>query len=321
MLKPSVVLTFLAPADRCNQHCPKCILDIVDEPVRDFDLQPADYARFVEDFVKRDIPIRSISFQGYEVTLPSAWRYVEPVFFIAKRYGLRKGFITNGMLLHRWTDRIVALEPHRISVSLDGSSPAVNDPIRGLEGAFDATVTSIRRFLAKAPQFQPNMAVASCLYHEENYRSLLAMPRLLEDLGISRWTLGFELEVAEGRERPAHSRERLLRWSQGLQEAARARGIRVHLNDEMGFFKNDPEASNAFHSLKHVHNAPFLYRVMPTGHVRVGSEILDRWDSSKARRWNPATDSAVDVVGYWNAARKWRQASGRQDTTHTAPGR
>ena len=51
--QPPVVLTFLAPAERCNQRCPACyITEVVQEPVTRSQLQPADYARFVEEFVE-----------------------------------------------------------------------------------------------------------------------------------------------------------------------------------------------------------------------------------------------------------------------------
>ena len=48
------------------------------------------------------------------------------------------------MLLHKHVDRVVRLDPQRIGVSLDGATAEVNGRIRGLPGAFEATVASVR---------------------------------------------------------------------------------------------------------------------------------------------------------------------------------
>ena len=191
MIRPQALsLTLLAPADRCNQACPACfITEVAREPVHRFDLSPEDYAQFVSDFVESEHDIQTVSFAGYEVTLPAAWPYVEAAFSVAIRHGLRRSFITNGMLLSKWTDRIDALDLHQITVSLDGATAAENDRLRGLPGAFGATVRSVTRFAEAAPRFRSRLVVASCLYDDANVASLEEMPRLLASLGIRGWTL------------------------------------------------------------------------------------------------------------------------------------
>ena len=110
--RPPAILTFVAPARRCNQRCPRCYLtEVSHEPVSAIGLSPEDYVRFVSDFVDAAIPILTVNFQGYEVTLPESWPYVEAVFGYAAQHNLPRAFVTNGMLLHKWTDRVLALEP------------------------------------------------------------------------------------------------------------------------------------------------------------------------------------------------------------------
>ena len=75
-----VTLTFIAPARNCNQNCPGCAIALRDEPVHEFDLTPEDYVKFASDIYDAGIPIQAISFQGYEVTLPRSWPYLEAVF-------------------------------------------------------------------------------------------------------------------------------------------------------------------------------------------------------------------------------------------------
>ena len=119
-----------------------------------------------------------MSFQGYEVTLPASWPYLEAVFRIAMRHEIDRSFITNGMLLSRWTERVRVLEPSRISISIDGADAKTNDALRGVRGALDATVDSVTRFLTDAPDFNDRVAIASTLYLSKNLNSLKRMPAL-----------------------------------------------------------------------------------------------------------------------------------------------
>ena len=77
---PAVVLTYLAPAAQCNQRCPRCILELGSNPVRDFSLSPDDFRQFAARFLEVGVPVRTITFQGFEVTLPRSWPYLIPVF-------------------------------------------------------------------------------------------------------------------------------------------------------------------------------------------------------------------------------------------------
>ena len=296
--QPPIALTFLAPADRCNQRCPRCYLtEVVHEPVHETTLGPLDFAHLVHELVGEDMAILSVAFQGYEVTLPRSWPYVEATFAAAAEHGLRRSFITNGMLLHKVADRVDALDPARISVSLDGADATVNDRLRGLEGAFEATLRSLRVFLKKAPRFQERLVIASCLYDEDNFRSLLALPLLARELGLQRWALSLELREQDGRARPCAAPSTVTRWIRELSQAAAAHGVECHVNDEFGFFEGlDPTLP-----IHRVFNANFLYRVEPSGHIRVGHEILDVWDPASARPWHPGVDRAIDVVEYWLA--------------------
>ena len=300
--RPPVVLTFLAPADRCNQRCPDCILDQVGDPVTRFDLEPAHYARFVDQFVAADVPILTISFQGYEVTLPRSWPYVEAVFATTKAHGLRRSFVTNGMLLHRWTDRIDDLDPQRVVVSVDGASAEVNDAIRGISGAFDATFESMRRFLERAPRFQTRLAVVSTVYNEDNFRSLLGMPGVLKNVGISRWIVSCGLTVRKQTAEPGHSTATLSRWFAELRRAAEAAGLDFHVSDEFGLLRAEDRARV---KARRIFNLDFLYRLDPTGGIRSGGDILGRWDESRVRRWDPCTDDAVEISGYRASAKRF----------------
>ena len=304
-----VVLTFLAPAQRCNQRCPRCILDLTGEPVRDTRLRPQDFGCFVSGFIRARVPIRIVTFQGYEVTLPESWPYVQSVFRTCQAHRIPRGFVTNGMLLHKRVKELVSFDPRRVSVSLDGSTPEVHDLIRGLTGAFDATLSSIRRLLQEAPAFRERLSVTSTLFGKTNLDSLRDLPPLLAQLGIPIWAVTIESTVAHGTQLPAHDAGQAARWFAELQEAAVAHGLRFYVSDELGHFRSAQAAHGRSVELKHVFDPAFLYRVEPSGHVRVGEELLQSWDASAARAWRPGRDDPVEVVGYWEAVRRHRAPS------------
>ena len=290
------VLTFLAPASACNQRCPSCYLsEITHEPVDRFELMPEAYAGFLRELIEEEVPIAGVTFQGYEVTLPSSWPYVEALFTVAKARGIRRSFITNGMLLHKWTDRIVHLDPERISISLDGASAEVNDALRGLPGAFETTLSSVRRFLEAAPHFAKRLAIVSTLYHGANVRSLIDLPALMTELGTTRWSLGVELCLVGEEVRPAHDRIVLGHWLDELHGAAQRAGVTCHVSDEFDFFGDDPNRSWEV-DVKTVFDSERIARFDPTGTVRLGREILTEWAVGAGRRWDPPNVSAVQTL-------------------------
>lgn len=295
-----VILTFLAPAKRCNQNCINCyITEIRNEPVHSFRLSPSDYALFLQHFIEAEIPVKLVSFQGYEVTLPKSWAYLQEVFSLALKYDIRRSFITNGMLLHKHIDSILKLEPSRISVSLDGGDPDTNDEIRGLNGAFRLTLKSIDKFLTGAPEFRNRLAVASTLYSEKNFRSLLKLPLLLRAFGISKWSLTMELtKDKNGHIYPRHDKDVLLRWFNSLVNEGINRGINVFVSDEHGFFKHMKKDYDDFR-IYGIYDLNYLYRIDPTGRVYKGPDVMKEI-SNRDTLWNPNEISAPNFVAYFD---------------------
>ena len=263
-----VILTFIAPAHQCNQACPACAIALLDEPVKQFDLRPEDYVKFAWDFYEAGIPIRGISFQGYEVTLPQSWPYAEAVFKKFGELGIPQSFVTNGMLLHRYAKRIKDLNLSRIVVSIDGSDEITNDKLRGLPGALKATTRSVGRFLEIVPQYAEIIAIASVIYGDENADSLVGMPKLIRDLGLERWMISSELITSsKGHLKPKEIRKDIV---ERCREAAEKEGVRLFFSDEFGYMdKND----NRIH-IKQLQQKDALFRLLPTGHVCRGERIL-----------------------------------------------
>ena len=141
--------------------------------------------------------------------------------------------------------------------------------------------------------------MASTVYDEANYRSLLDMPKVLRGAGISQWTVACGLQVENGAVLHVLDTPTLRDWFAHLRDAAEAEGLNFHVSDEFGLFQaEDRKRVKA----RHVFNVDFLYRLDPTGGIRTGLDILEPWDESKVRHWNPRTDDAVEASGYREAS-------------------
>ena len=261
------------------------------EPVREATFTPGDFVRFVSDFVDAGYRIQTVSFQGYEVTLPESWPYLEPVFRFARKAGIRRTFVTNGMLLGRLASAVDATDPSQITVSLDGGTPPVNDAARGLPGAFEVTLRSVDRLIRTVPRLRPRLAVASCVYDETTFRSLLQLPTQLRSLGVSRWILSLPLSEQDGTI-AVPSAHAIAPWLQSLADTAHAQGIQAHFIDLLGIVQNTD-------ALRVVRPASLenVYRLDPSGTIRTGSDLMGVYDRAHAIQWNPQHESAPATCG------------------------
>ncbi len=89
--------------------------------------------------------------------------------------------------------RLKAAGVEAISLSIDGSTPARHDALRGLLGTFERTLVAARAAAAARLPFQVNTLVS-----EETLADLPAIHRLVTDLGAARWSLFFLVRVGRG---------------------------------------------------------------------------------------------------------------------------
>ncbi len=100
----------------------------------------------------------------------------------AQRLGCRSITVdSNGYLFHDFLEKVSPDQLDFLSFSLDGSKPAVNDPIRG-EGVFDVCTRNIRKAVAKGFATSLIFTVSS-----KNIDDLPNMVPLLRELGIERF--------------------------------------------------------------------------------------------------------------------------------------
>lgn len=160
----------------CNLKCRHCYINPDQHGTSPLPIETVE--RWLSAFSDRG-SAANVIFLGGEPTLhPDLPRAVRT----AKAMGYGSVTVdTNGYLFHRILDRVAPEEVDWFSFSLDGSTPAVNDHIRG-KGCFDACTTGIREAVKRGFRASVIFTVSTA-----NLDDLPRMGGLLADLGVSRF--------------------------------------------------------------------------------------------------------------------------------------
>jgi radical SAM protein len=138
----------------------------------------------------------------------------------ARRLGLTVS-ITPAATAELTTEVFAKLKAHgidSIGLSLDGSSAARHESIRGVAGCFDWTIDAIRRAGEAGFPIQVNTLVSA-----ETADDLPAVYELLKGYKIMRWSLFYLIAVGRGKELQPVTPERgeeLMDWTHALTETA-----------------------------------------------------------------------------------------------------
>jgi MoaA/NifB/PqqE/SkfB family radical SAM enzyme len=290
-------LTFVVPAPGgCNLNCSFCLIrqrrEITGNPLR-----PGDFARFIREAAERS-QIFAISIQGYEPLLPESLSYTQAVLATGRLLGLPTAMVTNGVRLGDALDLLTVLAPSKIAISLDAASAQIHDRIRGVPGAWAATVAGIERAI-KILTPQTRLAVSSVLLPGKRSH-LDDMPARLREIGIDRWIVNPLLRVgADYIGGPVRDRARLFQDFLILQEAALRAGVRLTVDDEFDHLRHGPASNRqpALHSL-HVRTLPRnveIFRLAPNGQCSIGEGILKQV-TPDVPFWQPGRIHAGDFV-------------------------
>ncbi len=189
----------------CNLACVHCRACAQAQPAIG-ELTTAEVKALIDDIAALAAPVFIIS--GGEPLL-------RPDIFDIARYagdrGLRAVMSPNGTLITRQVAReIAAAGIRRISVSIDGSSAARHDGVRGVAGAFDAALAGLAACRAQGVGFQLNTTVL-----RQTLDDLPAVHRLAVELGSQAWHVFMLVPTGRGRpddEITPQEYERVLRW-------------------------------------------------------------------------------------------------------------
>ncbi len=156
--------------DRCNSRCVTC--DYWKYGQTNLPMERAG-SLAVE---LRDLGAQVVLLSGGEPLLHPRWAEMAEIFRAAD---LRLWLLTAGLSLHKHAPRAVAL-CERITVSLDGATPATYRAIRGIE-AFEAVCSGIRAAVGQGAQVS-----LRCTVQRGNFREMPALIKLARELGVAQ---------------------------------------------------------------------------------------------------------------------------------------
>jgi len=271
-------LTMVLPAPHgCNLRCPFCAIAQRGE-ARTGELRDADYVRFLRD-VAQHLPIERFSLQGYEPLLPETWGLTKLLLQEADQFDLETGLVTNGVTLKDRAEELSGLADG-ITVSLDSDASRRHDKLRGMVGAWEATVRGIR---AAVEHFKDedgvHVEVNSVLFPKKA-RYLEGMPRLLRKLGVTQWVISPLINFTDDRYTAdvVALRQELL----DLSRLAKREGIEVNLGDELR--RHDTANLYELLSVAALVGEESVVRLSPDATLSRGREILRT--SSAAPVWD-----------------------------------
>ena len=162
---------------RCNERCSHCYLDVLAPGAKvPGELSTAECKRVIDELAA--LGGLTISFSGGEAMVRSD-------FFEIASYARRQKFavriFTNGLLIKPETaDKIAALHPTAVEVSLYGADAATHDGITMIGGSFDLTVRALDLLRERHVH-----ALVKTPIMRENYRQMRAMQALAEAHGAN----------------------------------------------------------------------------------------------------------------------------------------
>jgi MoaA/NifB/PqqE/SkfB family radical SAM enzyme len=305
-------LTTVVPAPSgCNLRCSFCLIRQRRE-ITETLLRPEEYARFIRETAEH-APIYTVAIQGYEPLLPESRPYTQAILATGRFLGLPTTMVTNGTKLADAIDLLTTLSPNKIAVSLDSTSPEIHDRIRGVSGAWAATVGGIGRAVeALAPRTK--IVVTSVLLPSRRHY-LDAMPAFLRDIGIDRWIINPLLKVGKDHAGgPVAEKANLYNDLLILQKAANRAGVRLTVDDEFDHLHHEAAcASQPERRALHVRKLPpqvDIFRLTPSGQCSKGADIL-RQVTPNTPRWQPGALHAGDfleMLGGQMDARRYQTA-------------
>jgi MoaA/NifB/PqqE/SkfB family radical SAM enzyme len=291
-------LTFVVPAIAgCNLKCPFCFIQQRQE-ITESNLRPEDLVLFIREAAERE-PIFALAIQGHEPLLTDSLPYTQAILATGRFLGVPTSLVTNGVNLVNAVDLLKALSPDKIAVSLDAASAHIHDRIRGVVGAWAASIEGIRR--AREMLAPRTRLVVSSVLQPSRRDYLEAMPTLLHELGIDRWIINPLLRVGSSDAGgPVAAPADLFRDVVVLKKLADRAGVRMTVDDEFNRLDHGTACTaKPFLGALDVRTLPpnvEIFRLTPNGQCSTGDGIL-RQATPGVPRWRPGVIHAGDFLG------------------------
>ncbi|HSH03067.1 MAG TPA: radical SAM protein [Anaerolineae bacterium] len=169
---------------RCNEKCTHCYLDVMAPGAKvPGELTTQEAKDAIDELAK--LGGLTITFSGGEI-------FLRPDIFEIAHYARKRGFavrfFTNGMMVKgAVADKIAAVRPVVVEISLYGTTAEVHDEITQVPGSFDLTMRAIHTLLDR----KVRVMIKSPLM-KENIHQFDDLQALARDLGI---TFSFDMTI------------------------------------------------------------------------------------------------------------------------------
>lgn len=170
---------------RCNLHCVMCYTDCFNRPdaIRQ-ELTTVEILRIMDELAEAGT---------LELCLTGGEPLARPDFFLLYEHAIRCGFLvtvfSNGTLItEAHANRFAALRPHRIEISLHGTTRETFEQVTQGRGSYDRCLQAIGFLLDRQiPLVLKSTALTL------NQREILDIKRYVESLGAVKYKLGEEM--------------------------------------------------------------------------------------------------------------------------------
>lgn len=161
---------------RCNEHCSHCYLDVFPPNAEVAgELTTAECFRIIDEMVA--LGAMNLAFSGGEVL---AHRDFFQIAEYARSKRLLLRLFTNGILITpQVADRIAALHPYVVEVSLYSADPKTHDRITGRERSWELTTRALGLLRARGVRTKMKVPIM-----RENCRDLRGLEKLAADLDV-----------------------------------------------------------------------------------------------------------------------------------------
>ena len=167
----------------CNLMCKMCGRSATDFTINSFEMSYLDKLKDVLEHAE-------------EVTLfgwgePLVYPKFSEILELLDKYDVRKYFVTNGMLLDKFTDEIFKHKVDIIAISLDGANSETNDKIRR-GGKFQKVIDNISNIVKEKKKRGVDYPYMNFVFTamESNYREIPEMVKLTKKLGLEELKVG-----------------------------------------------------------------------------------------------------------------------------------
>ncbi|MFZ1107285.1 MAG: radical SAM protein [Rhodomicrobium sp.] len=274
------LLTFIVPAPRgCNLKCPFCFLKRQGQHISQTNISPPDLETFIEE-AHQEVQVFAVSVQGIEPLLPDSLDYTKSILSISRELSLPANIVTNGTLLRDAMPFLANFAINTLGVSLDSATPDEHDRLRGVKGAWAASVEGIKS--ARRSLKSTALAVLSVLLPSK-VELIKDMPALVRELGVDYWIVQPLIPFGKVVRRNALFRDLTL-----LTEVAGDAGIRLLVSGEQAYGLDNClyEKSKGKLPLLSLPQDVQVVRLSPDGQCLLGSDIL-AVPSPAYPRWRP----------------------------------